>query len=67
MLGKLWKFLIGNFHVCDHKWIIHKEVKVAAPLNPYIISKQLPNVEYGTRYYLRCEKCGEMTVRGIKL
>lgn len=55
MIGWLWRFIIGHFSRCDHKW---KTIKEDAIYSSGIIMKAGERI--GTSYVLRCDKCGDM-------
>ena len=55
MLGWLWKFLVGSFYTCGHHWEIEDLINVWA----YSDSVK----PCGTRYILKCTKCGDMKQR----
>lgn len=58
MLGFLWRMLVGRFKsapACEHKWKMEHE---------YNIVDEYERVK-GSRFVLRCEKCGEITKRNV--
>ncbi len=55
MIGWLYRWLIGRFHMCEHNWETMKHIDV---VNDY-------NVTVYSRIQLRCTKCGEWTYRDL--
>jgi hypothetical protein len=53
MIGWLYRFLIGRFSQCDHKWETIDTV--------HVTDTGQDTAWY--RYILKCEKCGEITSR----
>ena len=56
MLGWLYRWLIGSFHMCEHNWeTMNSAVKVVNGDGKQMYS----------RVHLRCTKCGEWTHRDL--
>lgn len=56
MIGWLWRLLIGRFTSCDHKWETKEELQY--------VTKDT-RAPAGKRVLLRCEKCGDWTMRDL--
>lgn len=56
---KILYFLFRGKWPCTHRWQVEQKVDLQSSGLDIFGSKQ---VHVGTRYYLRCEHCGEMKV-----
>lgn len=57
MLGLLYRLIVGHFRSCSHEWETLRE-EVHSQTGFMCTYK-------GTRYHLRCKKCGDITQRDL--